>query len=69
MTDAVIIAIIGAGATVATSTLSLLASLRNHNTLTRVERQTNGLLKDRDKATSAIAHAEGMAAQKAKETL
>ncbi len=67
MTDPLAIAIVGAAATVITSTLSLLASLRNHKSLRRVESATNGLMADRDQSTATIAHAAGKAEQKAED--
>ncbi len=60
MTDAVLIAAIGAVATVITTLIT-------HKAVRRVERATNGLMADRDKATTVIAHAAGKAEQRAED--
>lgn len=67
MTDATIIAIVGAVSTVAIGTINAIVSLKLHQKVEVVHQSVNGILRDRDEATKASSHAEGMADQRAED--
>ncbi len=67
MTDATIIAIVGAVSTVSIGVLNAVVSLKLHQKVEVVHQSVNGILRDRDEATKASSHAEGMADQRAED--